>query len=140
MLTWRAHEARRAVTVRSILIPPLGMSTGLLMFVVPATRVPLAWAAGAFALGVVAFAIPLIRTSKLARQGEVIVVQRSRAFAVILLVLVGLRFGLREWVEQYVSPLQTGALLFLLAFGAVLRWRLTMLRELRALLVVPGNA
>ena len=40
MLTWRAHEARRVVTVRSIILPPLGMSTGFSMFAAPATRVP----------------------------------------------------------------------------------------------------
>ena len=131
MLMWRSHEARRPVTVRSIVIPPLGMSTGFAMFVVPATRVPLTWGLAAFTLGVVLFAIPLIRTSRLLREGEQIVVARSRAFAVILLLLVAVRFGLRAWIEQYVSPLQTGALLYLLAFGAVVRWRLTMLRDYR---------
>jgi membrane protein CcdC involved in cytochrome C biogenesis len=129
MLTWRAREARRPVTLRAILIPPLGMATGFSMFAIPATRVPLWWALAALALGALVFAIPLIRTSKLVVIDHQILVQRSRAFAVILLVLVGVRFGLREWIEQYVSPLQTGALFFLLAFGAVVRWRLTMLRD-----------
>jgi membrane protein CcdC involved in cytochrome C biogenesis len=129
MLTWRAREARRPVTLRAILIPPLGMATGFSMFAIPATRVPLWWAFAALALGALVFAIPLIRTSKLVVIDHQILVQRSRAFAVILLVLVGVRFGLREWIEQYVSPLQTGALFFLLAFGAVVRWRLTMLRD-----------
>ncbi len=133
MLTWRAREARRVVTLRSILIPPLGMSTGFSMFAVPATRVPLAWAAGALALGAVVFAIPLIRTSRLVRQDEQILVQRSRAFVAILMGLVAVRFGLRTWIEQYVSPLQTGALFFLLAFGAIVRWRVAMLREFRRL-------
>lgn len=131
MLTWRAHEARRVVTVRSIVIPPLGMSTGFSMFAVPATRVPLAWALAALALGAVVFAIPLIRTSRLVQQDAQILVQRSRTFVAILLGLVALRFGLRTWIEQYVSPLQTGALFFLLAFGAIVRWRLAMLREFR---------
>ena len=133
MLTWRAHEARRAVTLRSILIPPLGMATGFSMFAATATRVPLAWASAALALGAVVFAIPLIRTSRLVRDGDQIFVQRSRAFVAILLALVAVRFGLRTWIEQYVSPLQTGALFFLLAFGAVVRWRVAMLLEYRRL-------
>ncbi|HET9989985.1 MAG TPA: cytochrome c biogenesis protein CcdC [Kofleriaceae bacterium] len=134
MLTWRAHEARRVVTVRSVIIPPLGMSTGFSMFAVPATRVPLSWAVVALALGALVFAIPLISTSRLVRQDEQILVQRSRAFVAILLGLVALRFGLRTWIEQYVSPMQTGALFFLLAFGAIVRWRLAMLRDYRRLI------
>lgn len=133
MLTWRAREASRAVSVRSIVIPPLGMATGFSMFAVPATRIPLTWALVALALGAGLFAIPLIRSSRLVRRGDEILVERSRAFAVILLVLVGVRFGLREWIEQYVSSLQTGALFYLLAFGAVVHWRLAMLRDYRRL-------
>lgn len=133
MLTWRSHEARRAVTVRSIVIPPLGMASGFSMFVAPATRVPLSWALAALALGAVLFAIPLVRTSRLVQQDDQILVQRSRAFVVILLGLVAVRFGLRTWIEQYVSPLQTGALFFLLAFGAIVRWRASMLIEYRRL-------
>ncbi|HEX8108152.1 MAG TPA: cytochrome c biogenesis protein CcdC [Kofleriaceae bacterium] len=133
MLTWRSHEARRVVTARSILIPPIGMSTGFSMFAVPATRVPLTWALAALALGALVFAIPLVRTSRLVRQDDRILVQRSRAFVAILLGLVAVRFGLRTWIEQYISPLQTGALFFLLAFGAIVRWRVAMLREYRRL-------
>ena len=52
--------------------------------------------------------------------------QRSKAFLFILLGLVAARFALRAWIEIYVSQLQTGALFFLLAFGAVARWRLSL--------------
>jgi membrane protein CcdC involved in cytochrome C biogenesis len=134
MLTWRAREARRAVTLRSIVIPPLGMSTGFSMFAVPATRVPLTWAVAVLALGALAFAIPLIRTSRLVLQDARVFVERSRVFVAILLGLVAVRFGLRAWIEQYVSPLQTGALFFLLAFGAVVRWRVAMALEYRRLI------
>lgn len=133
MLVWRAREGRRPVTLRSVIVPPLGMSTGFCMFAMPATRVPVTWALVALALGAAVFAIPLIRTSHLVREGERVLVQRSGAFVAILLGLVAVRFGLRTWLEQYVSPLQTGALAFLLAFGAVVRWRLDMLCALRRL-------
>lgn len=133
MLTWRAHEARRAVTVRSIVIPPIGMSTGFSMFAVPATRVPVLWGLAAFALGAAVFAIPLTRTSRLVREGDQVLVQRSRAFVAILLGLVAVRFALRTWIEQYISSLQTGALFFLLAFGAIVRWRVEMLVAYRRL-------
>jgi membrane protein CcdC involved in cytochrome C biogenesis len=78
---------------------------------------------------VVFFSVPLVLSSRLARSGETVVMQRSKAFLWILLGLVAVRFGLREWIEQRVTTAQTGALFFVLAFGMVLRWRAGMLIE-----------
>jgi membrane protein CcdC involved in cytochrome C biogenesis len=133
MVAWRVREGRTPVSLPKIIMPPLGMATGFCMFIYPPTRVPLSWAAAALALGAVAFALPLVRTSKLARQGDTIMVQRSRAFLWILLGLVAVRFALRSWIEQYIGTMQTGALFYLLAFGAVARWRIAMLIEYRQL-------
>jgi membrane protein CcdC involved in cytochrome C biogenesis len=133
VLAWRVREARTPVTARKILIPPLGMSTGLLMFAVPAARIPWAWGAAAFLAGVVFFSYPLILTSALTREGGDVMMQRSRAFLWILLGLLALRLALRAYVEALVSPMQTGALFFLLAFGMILPWRLAMYRRYRAL-------
>lgn len=133
MIGYRMREAARPVTARRIVIPPLGMATGLSMFVYPPTRVPLWWAACALALGALVFAEPLILTSRLRTEGAEIMVRRSPAFLWTLLGLVAARFALRSWIELYVAPLQTGALFYLLAFGAVVRWRITMLRDYRRL-------
>jgi len=40
VLAWRVREGRTAVTVKKIVLPPLGMATGFCMFLVPAFRVP----------------------------------------------------------------------------------------------------
>lgn len=53
VLAWRIREGRTAVTVRKIIIPPLGMATGFSMFFVPQFRVPLLWAAVAFLIGAI---------------------------------------------------------------------------------------
>ncbi len=140
MLAWRVREARTPVTTRRIVAPPLGMSTGFLMFLAPAARVPWSWASIAFALGAVVFAVPLTRTSRLVRTGDVVWMQRSRAFLWILLGLVAVRTALRAYVEQVVSPLQTGALFFVLAFGMIARWRIGMLLEYRRLVAEPAPA
>jgi membrane protein CcdC involved in cytochrome C biogenesis len=139
MLVWRVREARTPVTTRSIVAPPLGMSTGFLMFLAPAARVPWTWATAAFALGAVVFAVPLTRTSRLVRTGDVIWMKRSRAFLWILLGLVVVRTALRAYVEHVVSPLQTGALFFVLAFGMIARWRIGMLLEYRRLCAEPAR-
>jgi len=57
---WRLREARSAVSLRKIVIPPLGMATGFSMFFVPAFRIPWAWAGLAFLIGAVALAWPLL--------------------------------------------------------------------------------
>lgn len=138
VLVWRHRESQRAVTLRSIVVPPLGMSTGFAMFVVPQTRVPLVAGLGAFLLGALVFSWPLVRTSSLHREGDVVMMKRSRAFLVILLGLVAVRFALRAYVETLATPLQTGALFYLLAFGMIVVWRGIMLVRYRALLATAS--
>ena len=133
VLIWRIRETQRPVTTRGIVIPPLGMSTGLSMFAVPAFRVPWLWGVAAFALGAIVFARPLIRSTTLQRQGDVVMMQRSRAFLAILLGLAAVRLGLRQYIGQYISAPQTAALFFTLAFGMIVRWRAEMLRAYRKL-------
>jgi membrane protein CcdC involved in cytochrome C biogenesis len=133
VLAWRIRETQRPVTASKILVPPLGMTTGFCMFLVPQTRVPLAWGLAAFLAGAVFLSYPLVRTSTLTRRGEDVLLKRSRAFLVILLALVAVRLVARGWVEQYVDTLQTGSLFFLLAYGMLLPWRIVMYLRYRTL-------
>ena len=136
VLSWRLRETSRPVTARKILVPPLGMSTGLFMFVYPPTRIPLEWALAAFGAGALLFSYPLWRTSRLVRDGAQIRMQRSPAFLWILIGLVAVRFLARSYVERWVNPMQTGAIFFLVALGMIVPWRLFMFRELRRLVAV----
>jgi len=129
VLVWRVQEGRTAVTLRKILIPPLGMATGFSMFVVRDFRIPLAWAACAFLLGAIGLAYPLLRTSKLVRSGESIMMQRSNAFFLVVIGLAAVRILAHGYIDRFVDVKQTAALFFVLAFGMILRWRLWMFRE-----------
>jgi len=140
ILTWRLRETRTPVSTRKIVLPPLGMSTGFSMFAHPATRVPWAWALAAFFAGALLFSYPLARTSTLVRSGSVILMRRSRAFLWILLGLFAVRYALRAYVERYVTPMQAGALFFVLAFGMIVRWRAAMLLQYRRLRASPAPA
>jgi membrane protein CcdC involved in cytochrome C biogenesis len=133
VLAWRIREGRTAVTVKKIIMPPLGMATGFCMFLVPAFRVPWTWAAGAFLIGVVALAYPLLITSRLVRTGDTIMMQRSNAFFLVVIALAAVRFLARGYFDRIMSLDQTAGLFFVLAFGMILRWRLRMLSEYRAL-------
>jgi len=133
VLAWRVREGRTAVTVRKIVIPPLGMATGFSMFIVPAFRVPWSWAAIAFVIGMVALAYPLLVTSRLVRDGDAIMMRRSNAFFIVVIALAAIRFFARDYLDTYMSMEQTAGLFFVLAFGMILRWRMRMLLEYRTL-------
>ncbi len=133
VMAWRIREGRTAVTVRKIVIPPLGMSTGFCMFLVPAFRVPWAWAGIAFLAGALLLAWPLVATSKLVRSGDTIMMHRSAAFFIVIVALALIRFLARSYLDSVMTLEQTGGLFFILAFGMILRWRIQMLLEYRAL-------
>ena len=133
ILTWRVREARGAVSVKKIVIPPMGMATGFCMFFVPAFRIPWTWAAVAFLVGAIGLAYPLLLTSRLVRQGDVVMMQRSNAFFVVIFVLAAIRLLARGYFDTVLTLEQTGALFFVLAFGMILRWRMSMFLEYRRL-------
>jgi len=131
VLAWRVREGRTAVTIKKIIMPPIGMATGFSMFLVPAFRIPLAWAACAFLIGAAALAYPLLRTSRLVRDGEAIMMQRSNAFFVVVAALAVIRILARSYIDRFLNLDQTAALFFILAFGMILRWRMRMFFEYR---------
>ncbi len=131
-LAWRMRESRRPVSLRSLIIPPLGMSTGFSMFVMPAFRIPWTWGLTAFVLGAI-FAYPLVASPQLTVEDGLIMMRRSRWFLVVILGLAALRLGLRQYVNSIMSVQQTAGLFFVLAFGMIVRWRTTLLVEYRRL-------
>jgi len=131
VLTWRIREARGPVSMKKIVMPPLGMATGFSMFIVPAFRVPWTWALGAFLIGAVALAYPLLRTSRLIREGDVVMMQRSNAFFTVILALAAIRLLARGYFDSFLTAQQTAGLFFVLAFGMILRWRVNMFLEYR---------
>ena len=140
VLAWRIREGRTAVTVKKIIMPPLGMATGFCMFLVPAFRVPWTWALAAFAVGMIALAYPLLVTSRLVRDGNAIMMKRSNAFFLVVIGLAAIRYFARGYFDRIMSIDQTAGLFFVLAFGMILRWRLRMLSEYRALTAAASPA
>ncbi len=133
VLVWRVREGRTAVTMKKIVMPPVGMATGFSMFIVPAFRVPWTWGLGAFVIGAIIFAYPLLLTSDLHLQNGVIMMKRSSAFFAVIIVLAVVRYLARDYFDRFMSLEQTGALFYLLAFGMILRWRAKLFFAYRAL-------
>lgn len=139
VLVWRVREGRTAVTVKKLVMPPVGMATGFCMFLVPLFRVPWTWALAAFLIGAIMLAYPLLLTSSLRREGDAIMMKRSSAFFAVVIVLAAIRYFARDYLDKYLTLEQTGGLFFILAFGMILRWRMHLL-SMYMKLTRPGFA
>jgi membrane protein CcdC involved in cytochrome C biogenesis len=140
ILAWRVREGRSPVTLRKIIAPPLGMSTGFCMFIAPMCRIPWTWALTAFLLGALVLAWPLIRTSKLKVGGPTVTMHRSPSFFIVLVVLAIIRIAAHSYFDTIMTVPQTGALFFVLAFGMILHWRLNMFFEYKRVTREAGLA
>jgi membrane protein CcdC involved in cytochrome C biogenesis len=109
------------------------MSTGFCMFVVPAFRIPWTWAAAAFLVGALALAYPLLATTRLVRDGDTVMMRRSAAFFSVIIALAAIRLLARGYLDALITAKQTGALMFVLAFGMIVRWRTRMFFEYKKL-------
>ena len=126
IIIWRIGETTRPLSKKAIVIPPLAMSTGHLMFLYPPTRIPLWWALLAYIAGATLLAVPLIKTTRFHLRGEAIYMTRSKAFLWIIFALFAVRFAFRSYLEAHITLLQTGSVFFLLAFGMIVHWRANM--------------
>lgn len=131
---WRVQEGRTPVSPKKIIMPPVGMSTGMAMFLVPMFRVPWIWAVGAFVSGALILAYPLLKTSRLIREGDRVMMQRSNVFFGVLILLAIIRIGARGYLDTVLTVQQTAGLFFLLAFGMIVRWRTQMYLEYQTLI------
>ena len=138
VLTWRVREGRTAVTLKKIVMPPLGMATGFCMFFYPPCRVPFLWGLIAFLIGWVFLAYPLLLTSDLHWHCGEIRMKRSSAFFAVIIVLALVRWAARGYFDRVLSLEQTGAIFYLLAFGMIVRWRLKLLLAYRTLTAGPA--
>lgn len=133
VIAWRMKEGRTAVTIRKILIPPLGMATGFTMFLLPAFRIPFAWALCAFLIGAAGLAYPLLFHSRLVRDGDTIMMHRSKSFFLVVVVLAVIRVLARSYLDTILNINQTAAVFFILAFGMILHWRVRLFIQYRQL-------
>ncbi|WNC12728.1 cytochrome c biogenesis protein CcdC [Brevibacillus brevis] len=128
----RMRRQKRPVSAKSIILPPFFMATGFLMFFLPEAATPPMYDFTAFLVGLV-FSIPLILTSRFEIVGQDVYLKRSKAFFVILLGLLIIRLIIKLIINDSFTPLQTGGLFFLLAFGMLVPWRIAMLYMYRQL-------
>lgn len=142
MIVVRLRASRKPASVKRIILPPLFMSTGALMFFFPEFQIKWIQVVEALSVGIV-FSIFLIKTSKFEIRKEHIYLIPSKAFIVILFVLLIARVILKLLIGGTISLGETSGMFFLLAFGMLGSWRLAMLykyKQLEKQLKVPSSS
>lgn len=125
-------SSKEPASVKKIILPPIFMSTGALMFIFPVFRVQWSQVIEALCVGVV-FSFLLIKTSKFEIKDNAIFLIPSKAFVFILFGLLAVRVGAKTYLGSKISLGETSGMFFLLAFGMIASWRIAMLIKFKKL-------
>ncbi|RID86908.1 cytochrome c biogenesis protein CcdC [Peribacillus asahii] len=122
---FRMTETERPVNVKKIILPPLFMSTGALMFIFPMFRITSYEFIEAFTVGLL-FSILLIKTSKFEVRDNQIYMQRSKAFVFILVALLLIRVVAKIILGSTLEFGVLAGMFYILALGMIVPWRIAM--------------
>ena len=132
VITVRARSAKKPASAKKIILPPLFMSTGALMFVFEYFRVPPLQIVEAIGVGLL-FSTILIWTSKFEVKNEDIYLKPSKAFIFILIGLLVVRLVAKSILSLTIDVGELSGMFWLLAFGMIVPWRIAMLIQFKKL-------
>ncbi|WP_019242179.1 MULTISPECIES: CcdC family protein [Bacillus] len=121
----RMKASKKPASVKKIILPPVFMSTGALMFIFPFFRVTGMEILEAITVGML-FSIFLIKTSKFEIKDNEIYLKRSKAFIFILLGLLIIRLIAKVILSSSIDVGQLSGMFWILAFGMIVPWRIAM--------------
>lgn len=125
MTVIRLKASKRPASTRSILLPPLFMGTGALMFLFPQFQVKWIQVLEALSVGIL-FSIPLIKTSTFKISKRQIYLIPSKAFIFVLIGLLLIRIVFKLIIGSTISVGETSGMFYILAIGMIFTWRLAM--------------
>jgi len=128
----RMKAQKFPVNQKKIILPPIFMATGALMYIVPYFRLTGMEMLESLILGVL-FSTVLIWTSRFEVKGSEIFMRRSKAFPVILISLLIIRTVIKIFISSEINPGEIAGMFFLLAFCMIVPWRLAMLYKYKKL-------
>ncbi len=128
----RIKSSDKPASPKKIILPPIFMSTGALMFLFPIFRVTGEEFLEAITLGVI-FSIFLIKTSKFEIKNNEIYLKRSKAFVFILIGLLVIRIAMKSILSTTVDYGALSGMFWILAFGMIVPWRIAMFLSYRKL-------
>lgn len=124
----RLKAAKKPATLKKIVLPPIFMSTGASMYLLPEFRLTTSEIVEAVLVGLF-FSIFLIKTSKFEIREQDIYLKRSKSFIFILIGLIVVRFAFKSYLSQTIHLGQLSGMFFLLAFSMIVSWRIAMYRS-----------
>lgn len=124
----RVKASARPTNAKKILIPPLAMSTGMLQFLVPAFRLTWLEVGEALIVGLI-FSVFLIKTSNFEKRDGAVYLSRSKAFFIVVFVLLAIRTVMKAFIGDEVNIFATGGLFYLIAWGMIVPWRIAMYQK-----------
>lgn len=126
MIFVRLKAAKKPASIKKIILPPLFMSTGALMFILPEFHIKWIQVLEAIIIGMIC-SIFLIKTSKFETRDKAIYLIPSKSFVFILFGLLLFRICIKLIIGSTITLGETSGMFFLLAFGMIATWRLSML-------------
>ncbi|KOS64188.1 cytochrome c biogenesis protein CcdC [Lysinibacillus agricola] len=126
VMVLRMRASKKPTNEKKIIIPPIAMSSGALMFLFEQFRVPPMQILEAVAVGMV-FSTILIATSKFEVKGQDIYLKRSKAFVFILIGLLVFRVVAKMILSSSIDVGELAGMFWILAFAMLVPWRIAML-------------
>ncbi|MGE7674766.1 CcdC family protein [Lysinibacillus sp. NPDC094403] len=130
VMVLRMRASKKPTNEKKIIIPPIAMSSGAVMFLFEQFRVPPMQILEAAAVGVV-FSTILIATSKFEVKGQDIYLKRSKAFIFILIGLLVFRIIAKMILSSSIDVGELAGMFWILAFAMLLPWRIAMLIQFK---------
>ena len=126
----RMKASKIPTNEKKIIIPPIGMSTGALMFVFEQFRVHPMQILEATVVGMLC-SIILIATSKFEVRDQDIYLKRSKAFVFILGGLLVFRVVAKMVLSNSIDIGELAGMFWILAFAMLVPWRIAMLVQFK---------
>ncbi|MEH7504922.1 cytochrome c biogenesis protein CcdC [Neobacillus drentensis] len=121
----RMKAAKKPTNALKIILPPIFMSSGAIMYIEPQFRLSGSEMIEAAIVGML-FSILLIKTSKFEIRDNDIYLKRSKAFIFILIGLLVVRLVMKSVLSATIDFGELSGMFFLLAFCMILPWRIAM--------------
>ncbi len=121
----RMKATTKPATVKKIILPPLFMSSGFMMFFYEPAQLNYLQVAEALAIGLF-FSLFLAKTSKFEIKDQQIFLKKTKAFLFILIGLFIVRLILKSILGFYIDPIHLSGMFFIIAYGMIVPWRISM--------------
>ena len=121
----RMKSTKKPMSIRKIVLPPIMMSTGALMYIYEPFRLSPLEILESIVLGLV-FSVILIVTTKFEVRDDDIYLIQNKLFPIILVSLLVIRTVIKWLLSETFDPMTLAGMFFLVGFSMIVPWRISM--------------